>query len=338
MSIPKNNLFLVKKSNFPRTAAPFTRTCTSLLTAFLLAALTACSSGGGTDTEPPEPEPVTADAVAPDGVLETVTWNLEWYGSYSNGPSDEALQTNNIVRVADSLNADLFAFQEVNRQSSLDELLSRLPDYRGLVADHITYDQRTAVVYNSRTIRMTASGPIESMQDEYHWAGRLPFYFAFEYSYQGQTIPFYAVVIHGKANTGDTAEEYREAYQRRKAAAESLHAYLLEQQPDANIIILGDYNDDVDVSIYDEQESPYAVFVQDQDDFRVLTASLSANGATSTVRYSDVVDHITVSSETEAYYLPQSAAVFKPGDSFISNYGSSTSDHYPVWAKFDIRQ
>lgn len=323
----------MKKSS---AAVPQLHFLASLFSGGLLLLLASCSTGGSTGPEPSPAPPVpdTADAVAPDGVLETVTWNLEWYGSFVNGPSDEELQTNNIIRVVDSLNADLFAFQEVTSQHELDELTARMKGYRGFAAGHIDYengeDQKTAFVYNTRTIDSLSSGPVEAMQDEYNWAGRLPLYFSFNYSYNGRAVPVYAVVIHAKASDGEAS------YQRRQAAAQSLHQFLLQQKPNAHIVLLGDYNDDVDESIYQGAETPYQPFVADNDDFRVITRTLSESGRSSTVKYPDTIDHITVSNEMVPFYITGSAAVFEPTGNFIDDYGETTSDHYPVWAKFDI--
>jgi hypothetical protein len=99
---------------------------------------------------------------------------------------------------------------------------------------------------------------------------------------------------------------------------------------------LGDYNDDVDVSIYSESQSPYQPFVADNANFWVVTKALSESDEASTVKYPDMVDHITISDELFNSYIGGSAAVFTSPEEFIPNYGNTTSDHYPVWAKFDI--
>jgi len=291
-----------------------------------------------------------ADAVPADPTLETVTWNLQWYGSNFSGPTDFTLQTKNIVRVVDSLNADLYAFEEVNHQKSLDDIVTHMPGYKGFTADYISRDQQMAVVYNTTTIDSLEAGPISAgdVREEYQadwsyfWAsGRLPLYFRFTYTFENTTKEFYAVVIHGKANYGETAGEYAEAYERRKKAAEGLYYYLQDHKPDANIILLGDYNDDVDQSIYyitegNYAETPYYKFVNDQTHFDVLTKKLSDSGISASVNYEDIIDHITISDELFDEYVTNSTAVYDEPQSYITDYGQTTSDHLPVWAKFDV--
>ncbi|WP_445666195.1 endonuclease/exonuclease/phosphatase family protein [Fodinibius sp. AD559] len=295
------------------------------------------------------------DSVPPDGVLETVTWNVEGfgdgtYGSENWGPANEHQQTKNILQVADSLKADLYAFQEVYSQQALEDITENMKGYKGFVAEHIDWKQKMAFAYNTNTINSVETGSIKDVREEYqndwsyYWAGgRIPLFFRFHYTYEDATQEFYAVVIHGKANTGDNAQEYAEAYKRRKKAAEGLYYYLKDNKPDANIILLGDYNDDVDKSIYYEeengdrvyQETPYDEFVEDTDNFDVITKKLSDAGESASINYEDIIDHITISDELFDEHVPNSTLIHDPRE-YIDDYGNTTSDHLPVWAKFDI--
>ena len=195
--------------------------------------LSACSTNSyRAPKESPEGELAPTAPVAPDGILEAVTWNIEWYGAEKNGPSDDLQQAKNVLRVVDSLDADFYAFQEISSQQSLNELTGYMTGYNGLTAEYITYNQKMAVVYNKNTIELIDSGYISKeevrsdfqKQWDYYWAnGRMPFFVNFRYRYPEENISkeFYAVIIHGKANTSD----YNESYQRRQEAAEGLYYY-----------------------------------------------------------------------------------------------------------------
>lgn len=291
------------------------------------------------------------DPVPPDGVLETVTWNLLGFGTGFTGPSNWELQTKNIVEVVDSLDADLYAFQEVADQSALNDIIQYMQGYSGFTAEYVSQQQKMAFVYNTNTIDSLEAGSIEDVREayqsdwSYYWAnGRTPLFFRFNYTYENTTQEFYAVVIHGKANTGSSSEEYAEAYERRQKAAEGLYYYLKDNKPDANVILLGDYNDDVDKSIYYEeengenvyQETPYYEFVEDTTNFDVITEPLSEAGESASVNYEDLIDHITISDELFDEHVENSTEVYYEPQSYIENYGNTTSDHLPVWAKFDI--
>jgi len=287
----------------------------------------------------PEP-PSLNQPVPPDGILETVTWNLKRYGQFYNRTSLGVQRTNNVLQIADSLKADLYALQEISSQRGLDSLTQYMQGYRGFVSEQISYDQKLAFVYNTQTIDSLSAGAITTNQDEYDWAGRLPLYFSFEYNYSASAEPveIYAIAIHAKANTGNSTER-EEAYNRRVNAAESLYTYLQNEHPDTHILLLGDFNDDVDISIYeDSSPSPYANFVEQENSFRAVTASISEEGKSSYIdgEYTDLIDHILISDELFSNYSVSSEEIYFEADNYIENYTSTTSDHLPVWAKFEF--
>lgn len=324
------------------------------LTLLLLSLALLFSYACGTAYEPPSEEEkeqnkgipddsiADNDPVSADKTLETVTWNLNWYGDKiygdkgANGPSDEVQQTKNIIRIVDSLKADLYAFQEVHSRQALTDIAENMSGYNGFVADYIDWIQKTAFVYNTNTIDSLSAGAITEGQERNAWAdGRFPLYFEFTYTFQEDSHSFYAIVIHAKAFDDQSS------YERRKKAARDLYGYLTENKPDANIIFMGDYNDDVDESIYMQEngepaKTPYQPFAADSNNFNIITQALSEAGESSTINYPDMIDHITMSNELYPLYVDKSAEVFAFDDGFISNYGETTTDHYPVWAKFDV--
>lgn len=321
---------------------------TRALQLFIIAAasllITSCLSDSVTEPELPEENgpvyPSPNESVAPDGILEAVTWNVEHYGEDGNSSEAGIQRTKNILRIADSLKADLYGLQEVASQQGLDSLTKYMTGYRGFVAEHITYNQKLAFVYNTSAIDSVSSGAITNGQDEFDWAGRLPLFFSFNYNYQGTRTAVYAIVIHAKANLpNSSAQEREEAYNRRVRAAESLFIYLQSEKPDAHIILLGDYNDDVDVSIYDDSSpSPYEDFVTADNSFRTVTKSISQANQSSYIadNYSDLIDHIIISDELFDEYSASSEEIYFEAENFIQNYVSTTSDHLPVWTKFDL--
>lgn len=285
-----------------------------------------------------EKSAVSLSPVAPDGVLETVTWNLKWYGSDSRGPDDENLQTDNVIDVIDSLQADLYALQEIHSEQSLDKLVTRMSGYRGFVAQYLERNQKMAIIYNTLTIDSLSSGALMEGQNGRDWASRYPLFFHFIYNYGDASLPIYAVVIHAKANSG-TDSERQDAYQRRTRAANSLYSYLQKHKPDAHILLLGDFNDDVDVTIYDgSSPSPYYNFTGNSH-FRTVTRSISELGYSSYVAgdYTDLIDHIVISNELLPYHIAYSEEIYFNALDFIPDFVATTSDHLPVWTKFDIR-
>jgi hypothetical protein len=142
------------------------------------------------------------------------------------------------------------------------------------------------------------------------------------------------VAVHAKANTSPTITSYN----RRKAGADNLHAYLNTTYPTDNIMILGDFNDDLDVTITDGIAPPttsYSAFTNDAVNFSSPTlSSLSASGKQSTVGYNQMIDHVVLSNEMQPFFMNNSAAVLTDVTSLVTNYASTTTDHYPVFTRY----
>ena len=112
----------------------------SLLPLMILALPLACGGAEGNDP-PAEDFAEVTTGLAPipaRGAAETLDvgeWNLEWFGSPGLGPSDEALQLENVRAVVSSANLDIWALEEIVSASQFDDLVAELPGYAGFVAN-----------------------------------------------------------------------------------------------------------------------------------------------------------------------------------------------------------
>ncbi|MDZ7808306.1 MAG: hypothetical protein U5K71_14510 [Gracilimonas sp.] len=106
-----------------------------LLTTSLI--LGACGSDSTpTPVIPDEPEPNTEfDPVGTSSTLDFATWNLEWFGDTSRGPSNEELQLDNASFVISGLDMDIWSVQEITSTSHFDDLLDSLEGYEGILAN-----------------------------------------------------------------------------------------------------------------------------------------------------------------------------------------------------------
>jgi hypothetical protein len=143
----------------------------------------------------------------------------------------------------------------------------------------------------------------------------------------GATEDVVVIVLHMKA-FDDLA-----GWQRRQAASTALKTYLDATWPTQKVIVVGDWNDDVDTSITSGQASPYQNFVSDAADYAFPTRALSLAGVSSTTSYSDMIDHHLATNELNATLVPGSAQVYRV-DTYVSSYDASTSDHFPVLSRY----
>src|SRR5262249_57797765 len=77
----------------------------------------------------------------------------------------------------------------------------------------------------------------------------------------------------------------------------------------------------------------YVKFGNASGRYRFPTKALSDAGIASTTGFPDTIDHHLNSNEANATYVAGSVEVFRV-DSFIPNYGATTSDHYPVLSRY----
>jgi hypothetical protein len=206
------------------------------------------------------------------------------------------------------------------------------PDYAG--AQKLAFVYRTSVVSNPTFTSFFRCTQAQNCPEYSYWSsGRFPFVMTANVTLNGVTKPVTFVLIHAKANTSPTAT----SYDRRKNAADALKAKLDADYPTANFVVLGDFNDDLDQTIttgLTTTASSYSSFTSDPADYSALTLPLSLAGRKSTVSYNDVIDHVVVSNEMNAYYINGTAEIQTGVANTIASYGTTTSDHYPVLTRY----
>jgi endonuclease/exonuclease/phosphatase family metal-dependent hydrolase len=288
---------------------------------------------------------VTSVKVVPgigtDTTLDFATWNLEWFGHSGRGPENETKQMENVRKVIAGLEMDLWSVQEVTSKRQFNSLLSGLPGYSGflandpIVTDGAAYysdfgnqELKVGLIYNT-SVTSPVSAKVILKDKNYEFAGRPPVEVTLSITAQSDTVDLVVILLHAKAGAG------KRDWQRRKTAAVALKSYLDTHHPESNVIVIGDFNDDVDESITASKASSYKVFVDDSSNYIFPTKALSLAAKTSTVFYNDMVDHHLVSNELMSWYIHGSAEVFA-ADDVLTDYSGTTSDHYPVLTRFNL--
>jgi len=265
-----------------------------------------------------------------DSTFDVVTWNVEWFGSDSRGP-DPDLQIANVIEVVEAIDAELYAFQEISNRSLFFDMAESLENYRGFVSFY-SQQQQTAYLFKTSVVDSLDSGELREGQNDFDWAsGRFPLFFDFNATIGETTQRITSYNFHAKALAD------RGSYNRRSQAAASLKEFLDNTKADDNVIVLGDFNDQLNFSTYNQEESPYSVFLQDENYFAV-TKSLEDDGFASYLvgQFRSMIDHIVVTNALIEGHLDDSQRV--ENTSYIENFTSTTSDHAPVWSRFRLTQ
>ena len=295
-------------------------------------------------------------SIDPATTLEVVNWNVEWFGSAGFGPTNEHQQEQNVRTILQQMNADIYALSEVVDEARLARVVSELDGYSYVIGNFgshvnppdpsggsVADAQKLAFVYKTSVFSNVTARPFINNQNTSstsynNWSsGRYPFLMSADVTLNCVTKPVSFILVHAKANTSPT----NVSYARRQAAAVELHDSLETYFADAHVIVLGDFNDDLDRTITDGINPPvssYKVFTDDHADFFSPTLALSEAGKKSTVSYNDVIDHVMITNDIQPYYIPGSATILTDAANLVNNYGSTTSDHYPVFTRYQFEQ
>jgi hypothetical protein len=311
---------------------------------------------------------VKGNSIDPASTLSVIDWNLNWFGTPDPtlGPGDKALQKKNVGVVLPSLHADLYALEEVCDEQALDSIVATMPGYAVVVGQYGSYSnptipggpdplitvQKLAFVYNTAKISVVrtdslltlgVTNPLDPSTQYYNdWAsGRFPYMLTANVTLSDnhggtntRTIRF--INVHAKANTAPVLT----AYNRRADGAHALDSLLKAQYPADNVVILGDFNDDLNTTITAGINPPItswsAFTITDSALYTFPTQPLSPAGQHSDVNFTSVIDNVILSDSMSKYYLPASATVRSDVATLVTNYGTTTTDHYPVYTQYSF--
>ncbi|MHC2991258.1 hypothetical protein OB13_06555 [Pontibacter sp. HJ8] len=309
---------------------------------------------------------LTGSSLPKSSTLDIVSWNLEWFGADKDdrgaelGPDNEELQFANAKKALQTLDADIIAFQEIANDEAMQNLMAELPAYDFVRSDVHSYSwdpsrnlvpQKLYVAFRKDVVKVksqkvllnklyqdvlagTATLPGYPAAQTSFWAsGRLPLLVELEATVNGVTQQLYVVDLHTRANSGTNVTPYNQ----RKYDIQVLKDSLTAQYPNVNLVMLGDMNEDVDISVVNDLPSTLNPFVLDSN-FKALTYDLSVAGGYTYAggSFQSFLDHIIVSESLVDEYIEESVAIENQLLNVIPNYRTTTSDHVPVSARFSF--
>ncbi|MEP7092718.1 MAG: T9SS type A sorting domain-containing protein, partial [Flavobacterium sp.] len=315
---------------------------------------------------------LTGSSLPKADTFDIVTYNLEFFGSdvkgsdgVEFGPTDDALQIDNVAKVMNKLNADVYVVQEVSDDPSIDLLIQKLningKTFDKTISTSWSYSfnapepdfppQKLVVLYNTQTTTVKSTRVMfkdlydevrantttlpnyPGNDDSFFSSGRLPYMVQIETNIGGVKKLVNLIDLHARANSGTDISKYN----MRKYDAQLLKDSLDVYYPNSNLMILGDFNDDVKASVITPNPSSYEAFVNDTSNYNALTLGISQAGAYSYLSSTGFLDHIVISNELTDEYITNSIAVYDPRTD-IANYTTTTSDHGPVIARFELKE
>lgn len=276
--------------------------------------------------------------ITPQGTpttFDVATWNIEWFGSSSNGPSDDERQFQNVKQIIAEANIDLWAVQEIADRDLFGRLTQELgAGYEGIIATQ-SGSQRIGFIYNTNVIQPRRVQHILTNRD---FAGRPPLQLEANVTVNDTTVVVTFIVVHMKAFSD------LNSYNRRVAGARDLKNHIdFTALASQATVLLGDFNDLLEGSITAGQtRSPFAIFLEDTADYFAPSLRLDqANeatfcGSSTLCSGSSTIDHIVITNELTDAYVVDSADRYESLLQEVSGFVFNTSDHLPVYARFNF--
>ena len=296
--------------------------------------------------------------ISKDLTFEAVAWNIEWFGDEDNSPaarhenSDE-IQKEAVKAALLKLDADVIAVNEISDDVLFEQMVSEMEGYDFILSAATSYPdspggQKVGFIYKTSTVNLIDSRPLltelhpfynggdhsllpdyPESADRFFASGRLPFLMEAIVTINGHSQEMKFIALHARANGSSGAQN---RYDMRKYDVEKLKDYIDSNFSEDHVMILGDYNDDLDFTVANVTTTvtTYDSYLQDNENYSFPTLALSEAGYRTYVagNYNDMIDHIMITNELDYSYMEGSARVHY--ELYNSDYAYTTSDHFPV--------
>ena len=228
----------------------------------------------------------TYPQIGSQSTLDIVTWNIENY------PKNSQTKTY-LTNIINDINVDIIALQEIESQIEFDELVNDLNgSWYGYRADDGNWGELSYLI-NTDSIEITHYPYTILNQYEHYYAYRTPYVIKVQFNNE----EFVIINVHYKCcGDGYVEEDYWDEEFRRLMANQYLKNYIDSNFSDDNVVILGDYNDDIAES---NSHNIFNEFLDDSQNF-LFADMFIAEGPSSDWSFPNWpshLDHILITNE-----------------------------------------
>ena len=265
-----------------------------------------------------------------DSTFEIITWNIEWF------PKNGQTTVDYVTEIIQALEVDIFAIQEVDDTTMLNDMLENLYPYRAYYES--SWFAGLAYLYNSDVVEINDIYEIYTSYPYWSPFPRSPM--VMDCDVNGENV----IVINnhfkccgtGYLDLSDPDDEET----RRHTASTLLKEYIDTHFPDKNVIVLGDLNDILTDS---PTNNVFQMFLNDADNYRFADMDIAegSSGNWSYPTWPSHIDHILITNELfdeieSDISVVQTIKIDEYLDGSWYEYDQNVSDHRPVGWKFPI--
>ena len=258
-----------------------------------------------------------------DNYLDVVTWNMEWF------PKSNDSTITAVAEIMQKMNADVYAVQEIGSLEQFAAMMDLLPAYDYQVTRQSSFFDQ-AIIYKKSVLAYVGREEPFAHSD-YNFAGRPPLRADFVWDVDGKREPVSIIDLHLKC-CGNGLE-------RRKKSVAELHEYLSlgMEVGEENIIVLGDWNDQIDdVGVIQS----FTAFLDDPKNFRFATDRIAGDvEQASYPTWPSFLDHILIGKGFFDEFENNSTIQTLPVADWLGSweeYELLISDHRPVLLQLNM--
>jgi endonuclease/exonuclease/phosphatase family metal-dependent hydrolase len=282
--------------------------------------------------------------------LRVASWNMRWFGNPSMCACDTTLAKANALKILKDMNADVYCLEEVVSTSQLASITSALgSNFNYTVSPFCSGAQTTssfnyasgqklAYIYNTSKVQnigtfglLKSTYPSDTSAYYCFSSGRFPYVMKAVLSLNGglkDTIIF--TNIHAKA--GDLSEDHN----RRVCGAQKMTDSLKILFPGKKVMVIGDFNDYLEgANATGQTVSPYQYLLNNGFN-GISLPSLYPTQSTFVGSTSHIIDNVVCTPNLKAKYIDSSFFIFTEANKYITDYSTTTSDHYPIMSYYQF--
>ena len=263
----------------------------------------------------------TYPEIGSDDKLDIITWNIENFPKHNN-------TINYVIDIIDDINVDIIALQEIEDQSAFNLLINSLDgDWSGYRASNSNYGELSYLI-NTSNLNIVQTPYVILSQYDHYFAYRPPY--VLKVSFQNEE--YIIINVHLKCcGDGYLEDNYWDEEYRRLQSNYYLKQYIDTYFNNENVIVLGDFNDDI---VESNQNNVFIDFINDSENYFFADTHI-ANGPSSDWSFPNWpshLDHILITNELFDDVNNENTFTFKIDDYMNgwSNYDYYISDHRPV--------
>jgi len=293
-----------------------------LIVVILAILFISCAEDKGTDPFVEIDSSFSSINIGTDSTFDIITWNIQNFPKH-------ATTLNYLLELISIMDPDIIALQEIENDAVFNTLKNSLDNYNGINTNSASYNINLAFLYSNNL----EVGPIYEIFEDDWWSFPRPPLVA-QIVWNGQNI--YIINNHFKAMGGTENED------RRKSASEKLEDYVNKYLYIENVIILGDFNDELNEDL---SSNVFQNFIIDSTNYKFVDMDIAYSSFSnwSYPSWPSHLDHILITNELFDEFENEGSSVqtirleeyFDNGWTEYENY---ISDHRPVGLRLKFSQ